>query len=206
MRLQWCTKGWLRLHVRSPNFERATRLAIQQLADTVLEPFVLDKLEEMAVDKWRLNFAIELPAHVLTTIVTSMTNLFARNQARQWNWPVSRHGTTHGTSGIQRAGCVTIQPSGFSPLASVPWLQFGSGHVLQHGGTNDPRFQGGCTSISQRYVVFTVSTSLIFAARRPAAIDLEKNQANHQANHTNTHKRRPPHRNTHAVAGRNSRS
>ena len=46
--------------------KRASLWATQQLAGTLLERSDMDKMDKMAVDRWRSKLATELPAHVLT--------------------------------------------------------------------------------------------------------------------------------------------
>ena len=50
------------------NLQRASRLETQQLADTLLEHYDMDKIDNMTVDRWRPKLATQLPAHVLSIL------------------------------------------------------------------------------------------------------------------------------------------
>ena len=50
------------------NLQGASRLAIQQPADTLLEHAEMDNMDKMTVDRWRPKLATDLSAHVLTIL------------------------------------------------------------------------------------------------------------------------------------------
>ena len=50
------------------NLQRASRLATQRLADTLLEHVGMGKMDKRVVDRWQPKHATELPAHVLTIL------------------------------------------------------------------------------------------------------------------------------------------